>query len=328
MFCSVIIPTIGRDTLKRAVASVVDQNFVADEIEIIVVNDSGQPLPKTDWQQLPEVCMITTNRRERCIARNAGAALAKGKYLCFLDDDDWLLPGALNEFWELAQRQPQAVWLYGSIQIVNEAGTVLAEVNSGLNGNCLAHFVGGAWAPIQASMMQTQTFFAIGGFDPSIIGTEDLDLCRKYAFLGDFANTPAAIASLFRGPTWNTSTDYLRAPADTLRSRENILAQSGAFTRMIASANSSYWYGRILRVYLSTVRFNLRQKKLFTAASRAIFSLMSFALAGRHSLTRDFWHAVKADHPPGTLHFIIKEMEQEAQNNLGSEVNLVPSTRR
>jgi len=311
MFCSVIIPTIGRDTVSRTVHSILDQNFVEGGIEIIIVNDSGQPLPKTEWQQLPEVRLITTNQRERCVARNTGAALAKGKYLCFLDDDDWLLPGAMNEFWQLAQQQPQAVWLYGGIRVVDEAGTVLAEVNSRLNGNCMAQIMGGAWAPIQASMMQTETFFAIGGFNPSIIGTEDLDLCRRFAFNGDFANTPTPMACLLRGSTWNTSTNYLLAPVDTLRSREDILAQSGAFTRMIVSSDSDYWYGRILRVYLSTVRYNLRQRKLFTAVSRGGFALASFVLAGKHSLARDFWQAVKADHPPNTLHFIIKEMEQE-----------------
>ena len=309
MFCSVIIPTIGRTTVARTVHSILDQTLTTDEFEVIVINDSGQPLPEANWQQSERVQVITTNRRERCVARNAGAAIARGKYLYFLDDDDWLLPNALENFRKLAGQNPAAVWLYGGLQIVDETGTCLAEVNSGLNGNCLAQIMGGAWAPIQTSLIQSKIFFTIGGFNSSIIGTEDLDLCRRIAWHGDFANTALAVACLLRGQTWDTSTDYRRAPADTLRSRDNVLSKAGTFTRMIASADSSYWYGRIVRVYLSTIRYNVRQRRLFAAASRALFGLMSFFCAGQHIFAKSFWQAIIAHHAPGTLHFIQEALE-------------------
>ena len=47
MFSSTVIPTVNRPTLSRAVRSVLQQNFTADDFEVIVVNDSGQPLPET-----------------------------------------------------------------------------------------------------------------------------------------------------------------------------------------------------------------------------------------------------------------------------------------
>ena len=319
MFCSVVIPTIGRSTVSRAIQSVLEQSFAADDFEVIVVNDSGKPLPAADWQHSPQVRVMNTNRRERSFARNAGAAIAKGEYLCFLDDDDWLLPDSLEYFWTLAHQNSDAVWLYGGIRVVDETGKCLGEVNSGLNGNCLAQMMGGAWAPIQASLIQTKMFFAVGGYNSSICGTEDLDLCRRIALHGDFANVPATVACLLRGPSWDTSTDYLRAPEDTRRSRDAVLSEPGAFTRMLLSAghssNPSYWYGRILRVYLSTVAFNLRRKRLFTATGRGIFGLASFAMAGRHIFSKSFWQGVKAHHPPDTLHFIVKALEQEAKQD-------------
>ena len=105
MFCSTVIPTIGRSTLSRAVCSVLQQSFTADEFEVIVVNDSGSPLPDADWQHSDHVRVLHTNRRERSVARNTGAAIAEGRYLHFLDDDDWLLPGALKTFWDLQPDQ-------------------------------------------------------------------------------------------------------------------------------------------------------------------------------------------------------------------------------
>src|SRR5919108_3058002 len=94
IFCSIIIPTIGRSTLDRSVLSVLDQDFTQADFEVIVVNDSGQPLPEAGWHHSAQVHIINTNRRERSFARNSGAAIARGDYLGFLDDDDWLLQGA------------------------------------------------------------------------------------------------------------------------------------------------------------------------------------------------------------------------------------------
>jgi glycosyltransferase involved in cell wall biosynthesis len=314
-FCSVIIPTIGRSTLARAVSSVLDQSIPETELEVIVVNDSGAPLPRAEWQASGRTRVIMTNRRERSVARNAGAALASGRYLCFLDDDDWLLPGALEALWRLADQSGDAAWLYGGIRVVDDRGRVLGEANSGLQGNCLAQVIGGAWVPLQASLVHTDTFFRIGGFDPFICGTEDLDLCRRIALHGDFASTAAMVACLFRGPTWETSTDYQRAAEDTRRSRDRVLSEPGAFARVLQSAgaapDSTYWLGRLLRAYVSTVHLNLARRRIFAAASRAIFGTAIAVAAGRRVLSRVYWQGVGSDHVPGTLHFIVQACERD-----------------
>jgi len=299
VFCSIIIPTVGRLTLSRAVRSVLDQEFSRDDFEVIVVNDSARPLPAAAWQESPRARVIHTNRRERSIARNTGAATAVGKYLWFLDDDDWLLPGALEAFWLLARQNQDAVWLYGGLRVADDSGTCLVELNSGLSGNRFAQILGGAWAPMQASLVETATFFAVGGFEAAICGTEDLDLCRRVALHGDLANTGATVACLLRGESWETSTDYSGAPEANRYSRDRVLSEPGAFIRMLKSADSSYWYGRIFHVYLSAVRHNLRHGRLFTAASRAVYSVAWFAMARQHVLSRAFWNAATADHVPG-----------------------------
>jgi glycosyltransferase involved in cell wall biosynthesis len=53
MFCSTIIPTVGRDRLARAVESVLSKKCRPQLFEVIVVNDSGQPLTPAAWQQSP-----------------------------------------------------------------------------------------------------------------------------------------------------------------------------------------------------------------------------------------------------------------------------------
>lgn len=307
---SYIIPTIGRASLETAVKSVLEQDFFHADVEVVVANDSGNPLPKAGWQTLPSIRIIDTNKSERSFARNSGAAVAKGKYLAFLDDDDWILPDALENFWNLANQHPNAVWLYGGIRIVDENLKTLAEINSGLNGNCFAQIMGGAWAPIQSSLIQARAFFEIGGFSPFITGTEDEDLCRRAAYHGEFANTPQVTACLFRGQTWNTSTNYLRAPEDVKYSRDLILSQPGVFQRLRVSAGSNYWHGRNLRVYLSTISWNIKRKRLFTALSRVLYSLALFALSLPRVFSRQYWSGFRAHHVPDTLHFVMEKYER------------------
>jgi glycosyltransferase involved in cell wall biosynthesis len=317
-FCSVIIPTIGRATLSRAIRSVLSQPLEPDYLEVIIVNDSGAPLPECDWQTDPRVRTVTTNRRERSVARNAGAALAKGQYLWFLDDDDWLLPDGLAQLKVLADQRDHPVWLYGGIRVVSDDSPDLGEANSGLHGNAFAQVMGGAWVPLQASIIRADAFFKVGGFDPFICGTEDLDLCRRVALHGDFASTPSTVACLFRGPNWQTTTDYERAADDTRRSRDRVLAEPGAFKRLRysakASPDSTYWLGRLARVYWSTVGLNLRQRRLFAAASRAIDGMSLVAAAGPRALSGRYWQGAVAHHVPGTLHFIVQAYEQRIRS--------------
>lgn len=314
VFFSYIIPTIGRISLDTAVNSVLSQEFADAEFEIIVVNDSGGPLRKADWQISPRVKIVNTNKCERSFARNSGAAASKGIYLAFLDDDDWILPGALQNFWQLANRFPSAVWLYGGIRVVDEKSMVLAEINSGLRGNCFAQIMGGAWAPLQSSLIHRRAFFEVGGFSPLILVTEDEDLCRRIAYYGEFANTSETVGCLYRGQLWSTSSNYLGAALHTKYSRDSILSKPGAFQRLMASADSSYWHGRILRVYASTILWHLKQKRFFAALSRALYSLAALVLSTKHLFSLDYWRGVRTDHVPGTLHFVIKEYEMKMRS--------------
>jgi glycosyltransferase involved in cell wall biosynthesis len=304
MFTSIIIPTIGRHTITRAIHSVLAQTIPPTDYEIIVVNDSGSELPTADWQNLPNLRLLHTNKRERSFARNAGAAIAKGKYLAFLDDDDWLLPNALADLQALAQAKPEAVWLYGGIQVLDDAGHIFGESNSGLSGNCLAQVMGGAWIPLQSSIIERKAFMAVGGFDPAIIGTEDQDICRRLALVGDFGNVPAFTGCLFRGADWLTSTNYLRATADTRVSRDTVLSAPNVFARLRNSTQDAYWQGRMIKVFLSTVHYNIKMGRWLAALSRFYWGGVWFVSCGLHLLKSELWDGVRAEHPPNTLHFI------------------------
>jgi glycosyltransferase involved in cell wall biosynthesis len=289
VFCSTIIPTVNRPTLSCTVGSVLDQTFTSAAFEIIVVNDSGQPLPDVDWRHSERVQVIHTNRRERSVARNTGAAIATGKYLHFLDDDDLLLPGALEAFWRLDKEVNDAAWLYGSYQTVDNDGNLVEEFHPGITGNISALLVAGESIPLPASLLQTNAFFAAGGFDPNLSYAEDRDLGRRISLSGDVAWISAVVARLRVGEVGSTS-DWSKKAANDRWGREKALRLINTFARLSASANSSYWRGRVSRAYFASMVWNLKRKNIFTAASRATAGL---AFAGWSTLSPEFWHGLR-----------------------------------
>jgi glycosyltransferase involved in cell wall biosynthesis len=293
MFSSTIIPTINRPTLSRAVQSVLDQDFNADDFEVIVVNDSGKPLSEAAWQGSRCVRVINTNRRERSVARNTGAAIANGEYLHFLDDDDLLLPGALNAFWELSRKDAEADWLYGSWRVVDNVGSTIDEFHPGLTGNIFALLIAGEGLPLQASLLKTKSFFSAGGYDPtpSLTGVEDRDIGRRIAFLGNIAYTPVIVAQVRIGEE-GSSTNWKAIAEGDRWGREKALQAQGALSRIRNSAHSSYRCGRASRAYLASMAWNLRRRNLLVATDR-LLSGLSLSLIGLPFFSKKYWVGLK-----------------------------------
>jgi glycosyltransferase involved in cell wall biosynthesis len=299
MFCSTIIATVGRKTLGRAVASVLSQTFDKDDFEVIVVNDSGSSLLFAEWQSSPHVRIVNTNRRERSVARNTGAAIARGKYLHFLDDDDWLCANALDHFWELSQHRPVA-WLYGFSQLVKRNGSELIQLQHGIQGNCFMQAMAGEWIPLQSSMIDAKLFHQLGGFSALISGPEDIDLFRRVCLHGEIAETPHLIANIERGDEEST-TNYVKHPDLSRWAREKILDDAGAFARMKDRTGSNFWSGKMLRIYITSAAWNIRRKRIFTALSRLIQSLTVILFSNFRVLTKDFWRAFLRSYQSATF---------------------------
>jgi glycosyltransferase involved in cell wall biosynthesis len=290
MFCSTIIATIDRSTLTRAVNSVLNQDFQTGDFELILVNDSGKPLQAGNWGESNRVKVVTTKQRERSVARNTGAAIAKGQFLHFLDDDDWLLPGAFQAFWELS-RYSKSDWLYGITQLVDRDGKEIIRLEHGLRGNCFTQIMAGEWIPLQSSLIRSNLFFQVGGFSPSLAGPEDIDLCRKIALHGDFDFTPKMVACVGMGSESST-TDYSQSLITARTTRESILDQPGVFKRLRSSAKSSGLKGRMVRIYLTSAAWNIKHRKLTKAIGRLGFALVSFLDSGSSIFRSGYWRAI------------------------------------
>jgi len=88
-FASVIVPTRGRpDVLRRAIDSVRAQDL--GDWEVIVADDGdGEGIAAAVSYADPRVRAVANAGRGQADARITALSLARGEFVCWLDDDDW-----------------------------------------------------------------------------------------------------------------------------------------------------------------------------------------------------------------------------------------------
>jgi glycosyltransferase involved in cell wall biosynthesis len=323
MIISTIIPTIGRPTLARAVHSILAQDLEGGNFEIIVVNDSGNPLVVEDWMESSRVKILHTNRRNRSIARNTGAGVALGEYLHFLDDDDWMLPGALQHLWNQATIANQAGWVYGGFRLVDNSGERVKDIHPHEVGNCFIHMLASEWIPIQASLINSAAFFKVGGFAPLNSlegGYEDIDLSRLVSMYYEFSRTSEIVTAIRFGDVGST-TKYNNLVRQNRRSREKNIDLDGAFNRMRASAQADnsrphYWQGQIVYYHLASIFWHLRQKLFLKTANRLLFAFLAIIISIPYTFSLDFWRGCFLPH-----HNLVRITLGDLDNILYTQIN-------
>jgi glycosyltransferase involved in cell wall biosynthesis len=107
---SVVIPTVGRATLERAVNSVRQQTY--PRVEVIVVVDGPQTV-----EVAADRVAVTGGGTGGGFARQLGTSLASGDYVAYLDDDDEWMPSKLAAQVRAAREHPSSVIAARHVQV-------------------------------------------------------------------------------------------------------------------------------------------------------------------------------------------------------------------
>ena len=109
MKISVIIPSYKpKGYLWECLESLYNQTFPSNDFEILLVlNGCCEPYKSQieeflKGKDMCNVCLIQTNQLGVSNARNIGLDRAKGDYITFIDDDDYVSPSYLEELYEKA----------------------------------------------------------------------------------------------------------------------------------------------------------------------------------------------------------------------------------
>lgn len=212
-----IVPTTGRSEqlLARAVNSVLEQEYQADEI--IVVKSRNFPI-SPHWQQSTSIKVVDwQSDLGASAARNRGFEASTGEFVSFLDDDDWFERDYLSQVVDALRTQGRAVT--GALRIHRPQATVeicsrekqiesvswLVFGNPGITGSNFA--------------CTADLYDALGGYDENLVAFNDLDLALRCVLAGESIHVHKGIANQEARHTARISSDLVAkiAALDTLR---------------------------------------------------------------------------------------------------------------
>ncbi|SDE66991.1 glycosyltransferase family 2 protein [Desulfuromonas thiophila] len=194
---SVVIPSKNRlDFLLEALDSVFAQTY--QNLEVIVVDDgSATPLGPMLKEKYGDRILFL--RHEKSLgapaARNAGARLASGEYIAFLDDDDLWLPEKISKQIECFKCASLPCALVGcSFAYVKNLASLMTcfapykvELEDGLFKLLLSrNVIGGCSVPL----IKREALTSVGGFDESFKSCQDWDLWLRLLHWGDAVFVP------------------------------------------------------------------------------------------------------------------------------------------
>lgn len=211
---SIIISTHSRPhLLPRAVESA----FAAgDDVEVIVVDDASIDETAEICRKLPGIKYVRVDRNQQTAgARNIGILNSTAQYIGFLDDDDWRLPGVLNEQIEILNQNPEIGLVYAPFLAADQAGQIIdipaipaIRPQGDIFWNLMrANSIGCLTAVFRKSCLSR-----IGMLDQEISGIDDLDLWIRIAELYKVAalDKPAAVWRIPRHDSGQGSSDPVK----------------------------------------------------------------------------------------------------------------------
>jgi cellulose synthase/poly-beta-1,6-N-acetylglucosamine synthase-like glycosyltransferase len=191
-FISIVIPTDNRPTeLKNCLESLCGLDYPSECFEVIVVNDGGQiPLERAvaPLRDRIDLKLLSQSHSGPAIARNLGAAHAKGKFLAFTDDD---CAPASNWLRKLAARFAMAPDLAVGSRTLNALPSNPYSTASQFLIDYLYTYYNAD--PNNARFLTTNSlalpaerFYAVGGFDTTFAraAAEDRELCDRWLHHG------------------------------------------------------------------------------------------------------------------------------------------------
>jgi glycosyltransferase involved in cell wall biosynthesis len=121
---SVVIPSYNQGRfLGEAIASAQAQHGLVSEV--VVVDDGSTDETPAVATREGSVTYIRQEQSGLSEARNSGWRASSSDYVVFLDADDRLRPGAIKAGLEAFRRLPDAAFVFGHYELIDELGAVL-----------------------------------------------------------------------------------------------------------------------------------------------------------------------------------------------------------
>ena len=181
---SVIVRSSARPELSDALDSITLQTY--SNIEVVVVNALGPAHQKmgSNCGRFPLRFIDSERALRRSRAGNVGLEAANGKYLLFLDDDDWLLPDHIFALVSSLTAHPEAKVAYAGVACADRNRNPIEKTYRRAFDR--TRFLAGNYIPIHAALF-SRTVVELGcRMDEALDLAEDWDFWLQVCAYGDF----------------------------------------------------------------------------------------------------------------------------------------------
>lgn len=185
---SVIVRTMGRPELARALDAIASQSH--RPLEIVLVDAADQGIQKTEHSGVP-VRVVRRGPLARAQAANAGLDAASGDWLLFLDEDDEIDRTHLEQLLAAARRSNAAV-AYSQTTLLDSAGKFQRLLGGPYNREFLLR---SNYLAIHAVLFSRALVAAGHRFDESLAVFEDWDFWLQLSERTPFAFTGVPTAT-------------------------------------------------------------------------------------------------------------------------------------
>ncbi|MBI2769638.1 MAG: PIG-L family deacetylase [Burkholderiales bacterium] len=189
---SVLVRSVDREHLREALDSVALQTYPNIEVVVIAAKPEHNPLPAR-CGPFPLRLVTTDEQLPRSRAANKALAEARGQFLLFLDDDDWLMPGHVARLAAVLLKQPLTKAAYAGVALVSPDGTPLGQ-DTDLPFDGIRQLAGNLM-PIHAVLFDKAVVDSGCRFDEALDRFEDWDFWLQVARLTTFAHVPGVSAA-------------------------------------------------------------------------------------------------------------------------------------
>lgn len=187
---SIIIPTYNRPhMISNAIKSVLEQTY--KNIEIIVVDDNN-PNSKSRMDTEKEMSNFINNPKIKylklsknlggALARNKGASIANGKYICFLDDDDIYIADKIElQVKTFLKSDYNLAVVGGFANVIDNTGTVKRIEKTLLKGDVFKYQLAKNICTTSIAMIKKDVFDKVGGFEKMPSSQEHMLFIKIFA---------------------------------------------------------------------------------------------------------------------------------------------------
>lgn len=208
---SVVVPTRDRPVqLRNCVQALAALQYERKSFEVIVVDAGSSADLDPVLAPFSGPLDLRLHRLPPCgpaIARNAGVALARGRFLAFTDDDCAPAPDWLEALERRLRQHPDCA--VGGRTVNGLSGNLYACASQLLVDFLYSYYNA---SPAQARLLisnnlafPAERLRAVGGFDPAFrrAGGEDRDLCDRWLGRGhQMVYAPEAVVHHYHALTW------------------------------------------------------------------------------------------------------------------------------